>query len=47
MKEMYPWLVQDDERINMSDREILDKYCRFRKILSIRFRKETGHGNVK
>ena len=26
MKEKYPWLGPDDERINMSDREILDKY---------------------
>ena len=26
MKEKYPWLEQDDERRNMSDREILDKY---------------------
>ena len=25
MKEKYPWLEQDDERRNMSDREILDK----------------------
>ena len=26
MKEKYPWLDQDDERRNMSDRKILDKY---------------------
>ena len=26
MKEKYPWLGQDDERKNISDREILDKY---------------------
>ena len=26
LKEKYPWLEPDDERINMSDREILDKY---------------------
>ena len=26
MKEKYPWLEQDDERSNMSDWEILDKY---------------------
>ena len=26
MKGKYPWLEQDDERRNMSDREILDKY---------------------
>ena len=26
MKEKYPWLKQDNERRNMSDREILDKY---------------------
>ena len=26
MNEKYPWLEQDDERRNMSDREILDKY---------------------
>ena len=26
MKEKYPWLEPDDERRNMSDREILDKY---------------------
>ena len=25
MKEKYPWLEPDDERRNMSDREILDK----------------------
>ena len=25
-KEKYPWLEQDDEWRNMSDREILDKY---------------------
>ena len=25
-KEKYPWLEQDDERRNMSDREILDNY---------------------
>ena len=25
-KEKYPWLEQDDEGRNMSDREILDKY---------------------
>ena len=25
-KEKYPWLEQDDERRNTSDREILDKY---------------------
>ena len=26
MNEKYPWLEQDDERRNMSDRQILDKY---------------------
>ena len=26
MKEKFPWLEQDDERRNMSDRETLDKY---------------------
>ena len=26
MKEKYPWLEQDDERRNISDKEILDKY---------------------
>ena len=26
MKDKYPWLEQGDERKNMSDREILDKY---------------------
>ena len=26
MQEKYPWLEQDDERKNMSDREILEKY---------------------
>ena len=26
MMEKYPWLQQADERRNMSDREILDKY---------------------
>ena len=26
MKEKYPWLEQDDERRNMSDRETLDKH---------------------
>ena len=26
MKEKYPWLEQDNERRNMSDREMLDKY---------------------
>ena len=26
MKEKCPWLKQDDDRRNMSDREILDKY---------------------
>ena len=26
MQEKYPWLEPDDERKNMSDREILDKY---------------------
>ena len=26
MKKKYPWIEQDDERRNMSDREILDKY---------------------
>ena len=26
MKEKYPWLEQDNERRNMSDREIYDKY---------------------
>ena len=26
MKEKYPWLNPDNERRNMSDREILDKY---------------------
>ena len=25
MKEKYPWLEQDDERRNLSDREIFDK----------------------
>ena len=27
MNEKYPWLEQDDERRNMSDREIFDKYA--------------------
>ena len=31
MKEKYPWLEQDTERKNMSDREILDKYVDFKK----------------
>ena len=26
MKDKYPWLEQDNEKRNMSDREILDKY---------------------
>ena len=26
MKEKYPWLEQNNERRNMSDRELLDKY---------------------
>ena len=26
MKDKYPWLEQDDERRNMSGKEILDKY---------------------
>ena len=26
MKKIYPWLEQDNDRRNMSDREILDKY---------------------
>ena len=26
MKEKYPWLEPDDERRNMSEKEILDKY---------------------
>ena len=30
-KENYPWLEQDVERRNMSDREILDKYLDFNK----------------
>ena len=31
MKEKYPWLEQDNERRNMSDREILDKYVHLEK----------------
>ena len=26
MKDQYPWLEKDDERRNMSDKKILDKY---------------------
>ena len=26
MKEKYPWLEPGDERTNMSDKEILDRY---------------------
>ena len=42
MKEIYLWLEQDDERRNMSDREILDRYVD----LSVRFRKESGYGYI-
>ena len=30
----------------MSDRQILDKYVDFKKILSVRFRKETGYRHI-
>ena len=42
----YLWLDQDDERRNMSDREILDKYVDLEKVLSGRFRKEVSQWYV-
>ena len=42
MNGKYPWLNQYDERRNMSDKDILEKICSLRKIMSVRFRKETS-----
>ena len=42
MKEKYPCLEQDNERINTSDREILDKYVDLEKSHVI-IRKETSY----
>ena len=36
----YQWLDRHDERRNMSDKEILEKIYRFRKIMSFRIRKK-------
>ena len=46
MKEKCPWLEQDDERRNMSDREILDKYIDLEKksCLSDSEKKQEGMG---
>ena len=46
MKDKYPWLEQDYERRNMSDKEILENTCRFRKSMSVSFRKETSNRYV-
>ena len=44
MQEKYPWLEPDNERRNMSDREILDKYIDLDKSCLERFRKEANYG---
>ena len=43
--EKYLWLEQDDERKNMTDREILDKYIDLDK-LCWTLRKETSYGHA-
>ena len=40
MKEKYPWIEPDNERRNMSDREILDKYIDLDKSCLIDFEKK-------
>ena len=45
-KKKYPWLEQDNERRNMSDREMLDKYIDLGNSCLITFRKEAGYGHV-
>ena len=42
MKKTYPWLGPDDERRNISDREILDKYIDLDKSCLIVLRDEIG-----
>ena len=43
MKEKYSWLEPDDERRNMSDREILDQYVDLDKLV-YQIQKEASHG---
>ena len=42
--EKYPWLDDSDERKYMSDKEILEKYHRFRKLLFDQMGKERSDG---
>ena len=44
--EKYSWLEPGDEKRNMLDREILDKYIDLDKILSTGYEKEAGYGYV-
>ena len=42
--DQYPWLDKDNERRNMSDNEILEKYADLQKNVSVRIRKERNNG---
>ena len=44
--DQYPWLDKDDERRNMSDKEISEKYIDLRKIMPVRIRNERSNGYV-
>ena len=45
-KEKYPWLEQDDERRNMSDREILDTYVDLETCCLSDSEKKTSYGCI-
>ena len=45
-KDKYPWLEPGDERRNMSDREIIDKYVDLDKSCLSDSEKEISHGYV-
>ena len=45
MQENFPWLDPSDERKDMSDREILEKYIDL-DIMSNRYTNEVGYGDV-
>ena len=44
--EKYPWLDDIDERKYMTDREILDKFIDFKRLMSCGIRKKTCYGDV-
>ena len=46
MNDKYPWLDQVDERRNLSDKEILDKYVDLEKTCLSDSEKETSNGYV-